>query len=111
MQSKITNFHKVQAEIIKTLSHPVRIFIVTALAKEDICVCDLTQKIGYSMSTVSKHLNVLKTAGIVETKKLKNNVYYHLKCKCVLNFLDCAGKVLNSCIKQKVKLAKTRREK
>lgn len=106
MNGKISDVYKVQADIIKAFSHPARIFMVKKLAEKDICVCHLAKKTGSAVSTVSKHLNILKTAGIVVTKKHKNNIYYSLKCRCVLDFLDCAGKVLKSCISEKMKLIK-----
>ncbi len=46
------------------------------------------------MSTVSKHLSVLKSAGIVADEKRGQQVYYRLKMPCVLRFFDCVGEVL-----------------
>ena len=101
-KTKITDYHKVQADIIKALAHPVRICIIECLAKDSVCVCDLADKTDCGISAVSKHLSILKNAGIIATRRHKNNVYYFLKCACILDFLNCAGKVLKSCINQKM---------
>ncbi|MHC4177228.1 MAG: ArsR/SmtB family transcription factor, partial [Planctomycetota bacterium] len=58
------------------------------------CVCELTEMIGADMSTVSKHLSVLKGAGIVQDEKRRSQVYYRLRLKCVLNFFDCVESVM-----------------
>lgn len=72
------------AQILKSLGHPSRLFIVEEIAKEPHCVCELTALIGADTSTVSKHLSVLKNAGVVKDEKRGNLVYYSLSCKCVV---------------------------
>ena len=46
------------------------------------------------MSTVSKHLALLKSAGIVADEKRGMQVYYSLKMTCALRFLECVSEVL-----------------
>jgi len=41
------------------------------------------------MSTVSRHLSVLKNAGIVQDEKRGNQVFYRLRVRCILGFFDC----------------------
>jgi ArsR family transcriptional regulator len=72
------------SHILKALGHPSRLFIVEEVGKEAHCVCELTALIGADTSTVSKHLSVLKNAGIVIDEKKGNQVYYSLVCPCVL---------------------------
>jgi DNA-binding transcriptional ArsR family regulator len=88
-----------QAQIMKALSHPTRLFIVNELANSEKCVCELTQMVGVDISTISKHLSIMKNAGIVESDKRGTSIYYSLKMKCVMNFFTCA----NNVIKNKVK--------
>ena len=52
--------------------------------------------VGHDMSTVSKHLTILKNAGIVEDDKRGKQVYYRLKVPCVLNFFHCLESVLSA---------------
>ena len=56
------------------------------------------------MSTVSKHLNVLKSAGIIEDKKQGTQVFYKLKTPCILKFLDCVDSVLKGSIEEQCEL-------
>jgi ArsR family transcriptional regulator len=73
------------AHIFKALSNPTRLFIVEKIYKNPTCVCDLTEMIGFDTSTVSKHLTVLKNAGVVQNTKKGNMVYYSLVCDCVID--------------------------
>ncbi len=81
--------YKAQARIIKALAHPTRLFIVDELARGERCVCDLTDLIDAEMPTVSRHLSVLKNAGILEDEKRGAQVFYRLRVPCVLNFFKC----------------------
>ena len=94
MNIKISDRYEQRARIMKALAHPTRLFIIEELERQEICVQDLTEKIGSDISTVSKHLSVLKNAGLVIDRKEKNCVYYRVKTKCVLNFLECAENVI-----------------
>ena len=83
-----------RAKVMKALAHPTRLFIVEELSRGERCVCDLTEKIGADVSTVSKHLSVLKRAGIVRDDKRGVQVYYRLRVPCILNFFGCVEAVL-----------------
>jgi len=78
-----------QASIMKALAHPIRVFIVDELSRGERCVCEITDMVGLDMSTVSRHLAVLRNAGIVSDDKRAQSVYYSLAMPCVLNFFSC----------------------
>jgi len=83
-----------RAKILKAMAHPSRLFIVEELEKRERCVCDLTEMVGADISTVSKHLSVLRQAGLILADKRGNQVFYRLRVPCILSFFDCAEKVL-----------------
>jgi len=85
-----------RARVIKAMGHATRLFIVHELETGEQCVCDLQAKIGADLSTVSRHLTVLRQAGIIASRKQGNQVFYHLQCPCVLNFFQCVEKVLET---------------
>ncbi len=103
MNSKTKKKYQARAQIIKAMAHPTRLFIVDKLAKGERCVCELRDMIGADISTVSKHLSVLRQAGIVEDEKRGLQVWYSLKVPCILNFFGCVEDVLKS----NVQLAKS----
>jgi ArsR family transcriptional regulator len=95
-----------RARIIKALAHPTRLFLVDQLAKEEVCVCKLTERVGADMSTVSKHLSILKAAGIVADEKRGNQVFYRLSCPCLLDLFDCVESALKTTAQKQLALVK-----
>jgi ArsR family transcriptional regulator len=92
-----------RARVIKALAHPTRLFIVDELSRNERCVAELTEMVGADMSTVSKHLSVLKSAGIVRDDKRGSQVIYFLRVPCILKFFDCVGEVMESVAEQQLK--------
>jgi ArsR family transcriptional regulator len=80
---------KQRAAIFKALGHPARLRMVEALRDGERCVCELVDLSEGGWSTVSRHLSVLKSAGILEDEKRGLQVYYKLALPCVGTFLDC----------------------
>ena len=64
------------------------------LGEKSYCVCELTEMVRLAISTVSKHLSILRTAGLVNVEKKGKQVFYSLRMRCALNFLDCVEAVL-----------------
>jgi len=90
-----------RARIVKSLAHPTRLYIIDMLAQGEKCVCELTDAIGHDMSTVSKHLSLLKGAGIVRTRKQGTTIYYELAVPCVTGFFACFETVLSESIERR----------
>lgn len=102
MNSRKKDKFKARAKIMKALAHPSRLFIVEELNKGERSVRELTTMIGSDTSTVSKHLSILRNAGIVRDEKRANMVFYHLTAKCVLNFFLCIEAVMKSTVAQQL---------
>jgi DNA-binding transcriptional ArsR family regulator len=95
-----------RARIIKAMAHPTRLFLVDTLSRGERCVCELTEMVGADTSTVSKHLSLLRAAGIVADEKRGNQVFYSLKVPCVLNFFSCVENVLKAGAREQMEVAK-----
>ena len=91
---------EVRSKIIKAMAHPVRLMIIEALNGGDKLFSELFTLFNCDKSTVSKHLLVLKNAGIVSAQKKGLDVLYKLETKCIIKFLDCINDVINSSIKK-----------
>ena len=76
-------------EVFKALGNESRVTIVRRLLNDEQCVCDLVEAVGLSWSTVSRHLSVLREAGIVAHEKRGTQVFYHLAMPCVGRFISC----------------------
>ena len=106
MDPKIKAKYEARARIIKAMSHPTRLFMVDELSKGERCVCELTEMVGDDISTISKHLSILKTAGIVADEKRGTQVFYTLGVPCVLNFFSCVESVLKASAREQAALAR-----
>jgi ArsR family transcriptional regulator len=104
MESTRQARYQARARIIKALAHPARLLMVDELRGKPRCVCELQAEVNLDMSTVSKHLSVLKHAGIVQDEKRGVQVYYRLRCPCVVNFFECAEKVLATTARDQARL-------
>ena len=96
--------YEARADIAKALAHKTRLEIIDILFEEgDECVCELTEILDVSQSTVSKHLGVLKKAGIVNSQKEGLKVTYSLQTPCVKRFFNCIDQVLQEDLKRREK--------
>ena len=95
MKKKSNHDMRERAEIFKALGHPARLAMVVALGRKERCVCELQELVGSDLSTVSKHLTVLRSVGLVESDKRGKQVFYKLNMPCTLGFVDCVDKALS----------------
>jgi len=86
--------YEAQAKVMKALAHPSRLLIVNALMDHELCVCELRELLPHNLSTVSRHLSVLKNAGLLSEEKRGLYVYYKLTVPCLSNFLSCVTQMV-----------------
>ncbi|MET9155382.1 metalloregulator ArsR/SmtB family transcription factor [Streptomyces griseoflavus] len=73
----------VDTDLIRVLADPLRLQIVTLLARETLCTTHLVEETGARQTNLSNHLRVLREAGVVETEPCGRYTYYKL-CPDVL---------------------------
>jgi ArsR family transcriptional regulator len=78
-----------RVNVIKALAHPARLQMAEALAESSLCVGELQAIVGADISTVSKHLSIMRKSGWVDCEKRGLHIYYHLACDCLQEFLRC----------------------
>ena len=76
------------AETFKVLAHPTRVRIVRALATEELCVCDLAQVLGLSVSATSHQLQALRRMKFVRCRMDGKLAYYNLRDRFISALLD-----------------------
>ena len=94
MKLKSQDHYRARANVAKAMGHPSRMLILDVLREGEMCVCDLTRLVGVDQSTVSRHLAVLKQAGLIQDRKEGSSVYYRLLVGCLEGFFNCIEKVL-----------------
>lgn len=108
MDTRTLAKYEARAAIIKAMSHPTRLFIVDQLSKKERSVNELTEMVGDDVSTISKHLAVLRNAGIVRDERRGAQVFYYLKVPCILNFFGCVEQVLRTTADEHLQVIKIR---
>lgn len=78
-----------KARILKALAHPVRVSIFELLSQEEKTVGEIVQSLGIKEANTSRHLAMMRDAGLVAARKEGLNVYYSIKMACLLPMLSC----------------------
>ncbi len=98
--------YELQAEISKTLAHPLRLAILHNLKSGEKTVNELTQTIGASQSNISQHLAIMRQRQIVKTRKDGTTIYYRVASPKISQACDMVREVLLEQLSQKQELAK-----
>lgn len=64
--------------LFKALSEPLRVEVIELLKEQELCVCDLCDRLGVAQSKLSFHLKTLREAGIVRSRQQGRWIYYRL---------------------------------
>jgi len=75
------------AELFKVLADETRAKVVYLLSKEELCVCDIAALLNSTVSNISHHLRVLRTAHLVKFRRDGKQVYYTLDDEHVVNII------------------------
>ena len=86
---KLKSNASARSSIVKAMAHPSRLLIMEALMQGEHCVNDLTEMAGCDVSTLSKHLAVMKKAGLLICEKRGLQVFYQIACPCFAEFFSC----------------------
>jgi ArsR family transcriptional regulator len=78
-----------RAIVVKAMAHPTRLLVMEALVEGELCVNDLRELAGCDITTLSKHLAVMKKAGLLVCEKRGVQVFYQIACPCFVEFFRC----------------------
>jgi ArsR family transcriptional regulator len=82
--------------VVKAMAHPTRLLIMERLTHGEQCVNELTHLAGCDVTTLSKHLAVMKKAGLLVCEKRGVSVYYQIACPCFGEFFRCIDLITTS---------------
>ncbi|MEM4406973.1 MAG: metalloregulator ArsR/SmtB family transcription factor [Candidatus Methanomethylicaceae archaeon] len=83
-----------RANLFKAIADPVRLQILEFLRDGEKCVCEIIPFIGRSQSTISKNLDMLYRAGILERREDGRRTLYKIKSQKVLELLKLADSLV-----------------
>lgn len=87
--------YAIRARVFKALGNPNRLTIIDELQSGAKSVNELAELLGVTPATTSRHLSVLKDAGLVSTGERRGNmIFYRLDVSCIPDFMICAIEVV-----------------
>ncbi len=98
--------YNLQAEISKTLAHPLRIALLHTLKEEEKTVNELVEILNASQSNISQHLALMRQRQMVKTRKNGSSVYYRVANPKISQACDIMREVLMEQLSQKHEIAK-----
>ena len=84
--------------LLRAAGEPLRWQIIELLSAEDLCVCHLVEALGVPQSSVSHHLRILRTAGLVETERFRYWTYYRLRAAALAALAQHLGDMAEAAV-------------
>lgn len=104
LQQQLRRF---KAEVFQALAHPTRIHVVEALAVGTRSVSDLAHEVGVEQANLSQHLAVLRSKGIVVSRKEGNQVHYSLRDPLLAEVLASMKQVFQNHLEESLEMLRT----
>jgi ArsR family transcriptional regulator len=102
MPSKSTSLKRFRSKIFNALSDPIRLEIIQFLRDGEKCVCEITPHLKLAQPVVSRHLKILKDAGLVKRRKKGTWHMYSIAEPEVCNVIDRLTPELLAALKQRM---------
>ena len=96
-----SNFYNLHADICKTIANPNRQAILDMMRSGEITVTELVNKTGISQANLSQHLAILRSKGVVNTRRDGNNIYYSISNMKIILAYDLISEVMQESFQSK----------
>ena len=96
-----SELYQLQADVCKAIAHPTRIEILQLLREGERCVCEIFPAMKIEQPNVSRHLSVLKKAGILSSRKEGLKVIYTVNDQRIYQALDLITDILREQLNSK----------
>lgn len=96
-----SNFYNLHADICKTIANPNRQAILDMMRSGEITVTELVNKTGISQANLSQHLAILRSKGVVNTRRDGNNIYYSISNMKIIQAYDLISEVMQESFQSK----------
>jgi DNA-binding transcriptional ArsR family regulator len=91
-----TQAFEAQAQMLKMLTHPVRLAILNILRDGEHCVCHMEAHLGYRQAYISQQLMVMREAGLVQDRRDGWNVFYSVAKPRIFAVLSAVEQMITS---------------
>jgi DNA-binding transcriptional ArsR family regulator len=105
-EMKNKDFYNIHSDVCKTLANPKRQEILDNLREKEMTVNQIVEITGISQANLSQHLAILRTKGIVTTRRDGINVFYSITNSKIIQAFDLISQVLNDSLASQTKTVK-----
>lgn len=91
---------QIKADFLKSLAHPLRLQIIEHLKNREASVGEMVKAIGVEQSGLSKHLSILRNAGIVSSRQERAAVFYSVRDHDIFHVLRPIAEILRKRLKE-----------
>ncbi|GBE01147.1 cadmium resistance transcriptional regulatory protein CadC [bacterium BMS3Bbin06] len=95
-----------KSDILKAIAQPTRLKIIELLRDGERCVCEMIPLLNEEQANISKHLSILRQAGVVEFRKEGVSSYYKIKDRRILKIIGIADDMVRKEILNSAELAR-----
>jgi DNA-binding transcriptional ArsR family regulator len=92
------NFYKLHSEICKTMANPKRLEVLNCLRKGEMTVSQLVEKTGISQANLSQHLGMMRSSGILSSRREGIHIFYKLTNFKIVQAVDLISEVMRDTI-------------
>jgi len=97
---------RTQSDFYKALAHPTRLQILEILRPGERCVCEIFPALDMDQSNVSRHLSIMKNAGLLHSRKVGLNVHYRVSDTRIFELLDLSSDMIRKIWQDKADLVR-----
>jgi DNA-binding transcriptional ArsR family regulator len=80
------------ASKLRSMAHPMRIAIIDLLMDKQLSVTEIYEKLNIEQASASHHLNILKSKGVLVSKRNGKKIFYSLKSTTLTEIIDCINR-------------------
>jgi DNA-binding transcriptional ArsR family regulator len=80
------------ASKLRAIAHPMRIAIIDLLHEKQLSVTEIYEKLDIEQASASHHLNILKTKGVLASKRNGKKIFYSLKNQTLTEIIECINR-------------------
>lgn len=104
MKSK--EIYEIHADICQCLANPKRLEVINTLRDKEMAVTEMAEKLGITKANLSQHLSIMRSKGILKSRREGTNIYYSLANPKVIQACDIMREVLFEHLKEREMLTK-----
>ena len=80
------------ASKLRAIAHPMRIAIIDLLNERQLSVTEIYERLNIEQASASHHLNILKSKGVLTSRRNGKKIFYSLKNQTLTEIIDCINR-------------------